>query len=164
VEIWLTGPIAGVPAMLMPAAHALLQVRADVATLLDGLTPEQIWTRPGTSASMGYHAVHLAGATDRLMTYAAGGPLNDAQLADLKSEKHLAGLSADDIVARVQRVMDAAVDQIRVTDAATLTDSREVGRQKLPSTVLGLIFHSAEHAARHAGQMATLRKIVTEHR
>jgi hypothetical protein len=160
VEVWLTGPIAGVPALLMPAAHALLQVRADVAMVLDGLTPEQIWSRPGASASIGYHAVHLAGATDRLMTYAAGAQLSEAQVADLKREKTLAGLGADEIIARVQRAIDAALDQVRRTDPGTLTDTREVGRNKLPSTVLGLIFHTAEHAARHAGQMATLRKIV----
>lgn len=159
-EVWLTGPIPGVPQLLMPAAHALLQVRAEVPLVLEGLSTEQIWTKPGASASIGYHAIHLAGATDRLMTYAAGAQLTEAQLAEARAERNLTGLAADEIVARVIRAIDAALAQIRATDSNTLTDAREVGRQKLPSNVLGLIFHTAEHAARHAGQMATLRKVI----
>jgi hypothetical protein len=159
MEVWLSGPVEGVPPLLMPAAHALLQVRQDVARLLEGLSVEQIWSRPGQSASIGYHAVHLAGATERLMTYATGSPLSDAQIADLKNEKQLTGLDAGELVVCVHRAIDAAIEQIRRTDPSTLTDAREVGRQRLPSTVLGLIFHAAEHAARHAGQIATLRRV-----
>jgi hypothetical protein len=161
MEVWLSGPVAGVHPLLMPAAHALLQVRADVPTILEGLSTEQVWTRWGESASIGYHAIHLAGATDRLMTYARGVPLSDAQLAEARAEKGASGVDRAEIIARVEMAVDAALEQIRATDAATLTDGREVGRQRLPSTVLGLIFHTAEHAARHAGQMATLRKVLT---
>ena len=161
MEVWLSGPVEGIPQLLMPAAHALLQVREDLPRLLEGLTPEQIWARPGQSASIGYHAVHLAGATERLMTYAAGAQLSDAQITDLKNEKQLTGLDAGELVARVNRAIDAALEQMRRTDPSTLTDAREVGRQRLPSNVLGLIFHAAEHAARHAGQIATLRRGVS---
>jgi uncharacterized damage-inducible protein DinB len=160
-EQWLSGPVAGVPPLLMPAAHALLQVRGDVRDALEGLSPEQIWARPGASASIGFHAMHLAGATERLMTYAAGRQLSGDQLIDARAEKDLDGVASADIVARVERAIDAALAQIRATDSATLSESREVGRQRLPSNVLGLIFHAAEHAARHAGQIATLRKVVT---
>jgi hypothetical protein len=38
--------------------------------------------------------------------------------------------------------------------------TRAVGRAQLPSTVIGLLFHGAEHSARHAGQIATLAKVV----
>jgi uncharacterized damage-inducible protein DinB len=159
MEVWLTGPVVGVTPLLMPAAHALLQVRADVPDTLQGLSNDQIWARRGASASIGYHAMHLAGATERLMTYASGAQLSDAQLAEARAEKTLDGLSAEEIVDRVQRAIDRALDQIRRTDPNTLTEAREVGRQRLPSNVIGLIFHTAEHAARHAGQMATLRKV-----
>jgi hypothetical protein len=40
-------------------------------------------------------------------------------------------------------------------------DFRGVGRAQLPSTVLGLLFHAAEHTQRHAGQVATTRRVVT---
>ena len=36
-----------------------------------------------------------------------------------------------------------------------LNDARPVGRAGLPSTVLGLLFHAAEHAQRHSAQIIT---------
>ncbi|MGH7497555.1 MAG: hypothetical protein ACREL3_01755 [Gemmatimonadales bacterium] len=38
---------------------------------------------------------------------------------------------------------------------------REVGRKRLPSTTLGLVFHAAEHSSRHAGQIVTLAHIAS---
>ena len=144
----------------MPAAHALLQVRQDIPTLLDGLTVEQIWHTPGRSASIGFHALHIAGATERLFTYARGESLTAEQLDAARDERGATGLDARELVRRVERSIDAAMDEIRQTAGERVAEARPVGRQRLPSTVLGLIFHAAEHAARHAGQIATLRKIV----
>ena len=160
MEVWLSGPVAGVHPLLMPAAHSFVQVRDEIASLLDGLTPEQLWHAPGASASIGFHAVHLAGATDRLLTYARGAELSREQLDAAKAERTIQSLEASFLVGRVRAAMSAAIDQIRDTPAAALTDPREVGRQRLPSTVLGVIFHAAEHATRHAGQISTLRRIV----
>ena len=159
-EVWLTGPIEGIHPLLMPAAHALTQVRRDMPHLVDGLSLEELWTKVGTSASIGFHAVHLAGATDRLMTYARGEQLSEVQLADARAERTLEGLAGNEIVERVHQAIDAAIGQIRATAVESVTEAREVGRQKLPATVLGLIFHTAEHATRHAGQIATLRKVI----
>jgi uncharacterized damage-inducible protein DinB len=159
-EVWLTGPIAGVAPVLMPAAHSFAQMREELPALLSGLTVEQIWRKPGASASIGFHALHLVGATDRLLTYARGEQLSTAQLEISRGERALEGVSADDIAARVREGMDRAIEQLRATDPATIGDPREVGRQRLPSTVLGLIFHAAEHATRHAGQIATLRNVI----
>jgi uncharacterized damage-inducible protein DinB len=159
-EVWLTGPIDGVQPIWMPAAHALTQARRDISHLLDDLSLDEIWSTVGTSASIGFHALHLAGATDRLMTYARGEELSATQLADARAEKTLEGLAREEIIARVHHAIDTAIGQIRVTPPETITDARSVGRQKLPATVLGLIFHTAEHATRHAGQIATLRKVL----
>jgi uncharacterized damage-inducible protein DinB len=160
-EAWLTGPVDGVDPLLMPAAHSFLQVRQEIPALLEGLSVEQIWRRPAASASIGFHVIHLAGATDRLLTYARGEPLSEAQVAAAKAEKALNGLAAAQLIAVVREAMDKAIDQIRLTPRERITDAREVGRQRLPSTVLGLIFHAAEHATRHSGQISTLRRIVT---
>ena len=159
-EAWLAGPVSGVDPFLMPAAHAFVQVQQELPHLLQGLTVEQIWTRPAASASIGFHAAHLAGATDRLLTYARGEPLSEAQLAAAREERTLGGLDGTALVARVNLALVAALDQIRQTPREALDQAREVGRQRLPSTVLGLLFHAAEHATRHVGQIATLRKIV----
>jgi hypothetical protein len=160
-EAWMTGPVDGVPALLMPAAHSFVQVKQELPTLLEGLTVEQLWKTPGASTSIGFHAMHLAGATDRLLTYARGEQLSDEQVRVARGERELGGLSAADLVAHVQGAMDRALDQLRGTPSAIINEPREVGRQRLPSTVLGLLFHAAEHATRHVGQIATLRKIVT---
>jgi uncharacterized damage-inducible protein DinB len=41
-----------------------------------------------------------------------------------------------------------------------LTDPRAVGGAGLPTTVIGAIFHAAEHAARHTGQIVTTSRLV----
>ena len=158
-EKWLTGPVPGFDPMLMPVAHALLQVREDVHRVLDGLSDDQVWQRVGASATIGFHALHIAGATDRLLTYARGEQLSAVQVAAAREESRLSGLDAAALNARVEQAMEAALEQVRRTPVSTLTARRDVGRDHLPSTVIGLLFHAAEHAARHAGQMATLRRI-----
>jgi hypothetical protein len=57
------------------------------------------------------------------------------------------------LVTAFRRQVEAAVDQLRRTDEAQLTESRGVGRAQLPSTVIGLLSHAAEHAQRHVGQL-----------
>jgi hypothetical protein len=44
--------------------------------------------------------------------------------------------------------------------AAALLEERAVGRARLPATVLGLLFHGAEHTTRHVGQLVTTLKMV----
>src|SRR5688572_6883060 len=61
-EVWLRGPVDGIPPALQPVAHALLQVREDLPVLLQTLTHDQLWARPGNSAPIGFHVVHLAGS------------------------------------------------------------------------------------------------------
>jgi hypothetical protein len=160
-EAWLTGPVEGVDALLMPAAHSFVQVREEVALLLDGLSVEQVWRAPYGSASIGFHAIHLAGATDRLLTYARDRQLSEGQAEIARGERSVTGLEQAEVVDRVASAMDTALEHVRNTPRETLTAVRYVGRQHLASTVLGLIFHAAEHATRHVGQIATLRKIVS---
>src|SRR5262245_8564141 len=85
-EVWLRGPIAGMPDLLMPAAHAFVQAGEEVADVAAGLTADELWQRPGGAASPGFHLKHLVGATDRLLTYARGESLSPAQIAFLKAE------------------------------------------------------------------------------
>ena len=39
-------------------------------------------------------------------------------------------------------------------------EARSVGRAQLPTTVIGLLFHAAEHTQRHAGQAVTTARVV----
>ena len=40
------------------------------------------------------------------------------------------------------------------------TDSRFIGKERLPSNVLGLLVHVAEHTQRHLGQAITTAKLL----
>lgn len=160
-EVWLRGPVAGVPAALQPVAHALLWALEDLERLVAPLTPAELWARPGGAASVGFHVRHLTGALDRLFTYARAEPLSDAQKAALLREKDDAqGDGAAALLAAARAGIASALEQLRRTDPATLDDPREVGRARLPSTLRGLLTHGAEHAVRHAGQIATTARVV----
>jgi hypothetical protein len=159
-EFWLRGPVEGVPPLLMPAAHALLQTLEDAVQATSDLTAEQLWRTPGGAASIGFHLMHLSGATDRLLTYARGESLNAAQKSALSAEKNPPRTDAATLLADLRRAIDAALTQIRATPPDSVLDVRSVGRAGLPTTVLGLVFHAGEHAQRHAGQLVTTAKIV----
>ena len=161
-EPWLRGPIDGIAPYLMPAAHALVQVGEDVVKATEGLTGEKLWARPGGAASVGFHLRHIAGATERLLTYARGEALSAEQVERAKSEQGPPrdGEDLAFLLAGVRRGIESALDELRSLPADRLLEPREVGRAKLPSSVLGLVFHAAEHAQRHTGQLIATAKAV----
>jgi hypothetical protein len=158
-EVWLRGPLPGYAPALMPVAHALVQAREDVERVATGATAEELWQRPGGAASAGYHLQHLAGSLDRLLTYARGESLDEAQRATLAQEG-VPGLPTPLLVSAVLAQIDRALEQVRLTPVEILHDAREVGRARLPSTCLGLLCHAAEHTSRHVGQLITTLKVV----
>jgi uncharacterized damage-inducible protein DinB len=140
----------------------LLQCREEVQSSIIRLTSEQIWSRPGGAASIDYHIRHAIGSLDRLFTYARGETLSEAQLAALAAERgpDAALSSGDQLASAFSAAVDRALEQLRVTDESTLLDARAVGRARLPSSVVGLLFHAAEHTQRHVGQAVTTAKIL----
>ena len=163
-EVWLRGPVEGFPAELQPAVHALMQAVEDVEAAVTPLSVDEIWAKPGGAASIGFHARHIVGALDRLYSYARGLALSETQIAYMKAEG-VAGDPAPDGAALVNLVktgVDAALGQLRSTPVSELADVRTVGRKQLPTTVLGLLFHGAEHSTRHAGQIITTAKVVRQ--
>jgi len=162
-EVWLRGPIEGIDPLLQPAAHALRQVQEDVEPLVRGLAPALLWARPGGVAAIGFHLAHLPGSLDRLLTYSRGQGLSADQLATLAAEGtvHADRTELSRLLARFTAGVDGAIDYLRSVPAGSLLVAREVGRKRLPSNTLGLIFHAAEHSSRHAGQIVTLARIVS---
>jgi len=161
-EVWLRGPVPGIQPALQPVAHALLQVAEDLPPLLEHLTTEQVWVRPGRSGAIGFHLAHLTGSLDRLFTYARGEALNQEQLAVLTGERALYDTQPPigTLLAKLDSGVQRALEQLRRTRPDELAAARLVGRQQLPSTTLGLLVHAAEHTARHAGQISTLLKVL----
>ena len=159
---WLRGPVAGVIPLLQPVAHSLIDCLEDVESRLAGVSAERIWTKPGNGASIGFHVRHAIGSLDRLFTYARGEQLSAEQLAVLKSEgvRGSGPDTAEQLTAAFNQAVERAMVQVRGTREADLLQHREVGRAKLPSNVVGLLVHAAEHTQRHIGQMSTTLKVV----
>lgn len=161
-EVWLRGPLPDFPPLVQPIAHSLLQAREEVRAIAGGFPEEKLWSRPAGVASVGFHLQHLSGVLDRLLTYARGEELTPAQLAALRAE----GVPADgeptlaSMLDRFDRQVDRALDQLRSTPATVLTDPRAVGRARLPSTVIGLLVHAAEHTHRHVGQLLVTARVL----
>jgi uncharacterized damage-inducible protein DinB len=63
------------------------------------------------------------------------------------------------LLAEVDRAFRDAERVIRSLDPATLADARTVGRKRLPTTVIGLLTHIAEHTQRHVGQAISAAKL-----
>src|SRR5687768_16219556 len=161
-EAWQRGPVEGFDPLLMPVVHALIQVREDLQRLAVAVPAERVWLRPGGAASIGFHLRHVGGALDRLFTYARGETLSDAQRAVARDEGNAGEppASLPQVVEDVEAILDRAMDQLRNTLSDSLLEPRKVGRAGLPSNVIGLLFHAAEHSTRHVGQAITTAKIL----
>ena len=160
-EVWLRGPLDDIPGLLQPVAHTLLQAQEELNELMVNFPEELLWEKPFGLASTGFHLQHLAGVINRLFTYARGEQLDPQQLTDLAAEGR--AFEKDMDVRRLCGIFESEVEkalaQLRKIDVLSLTDKREVGRSKLPSTVIGLYVHAAEHTMRHIGQLLVTVKI-----
>ena len=160
-EWWQRGPVDGVPDLLQPVAHILLQVSESVDEMVTTLTEAEWNARPANVASAAFHVRHIAGVIDRLFTYARGQPLSDEQFVSLRGEGDaLTASEVPSVLLALHARVDAAVAELRTMDVATLGDFRAVGRARLPSTVIGCLVHGAEHAMRHVGPLSVTTRIV----
>jgi uncharacterized damage-inducible protein DinB len=160
-EYWLNGPVPFVSALLQPVAHAILQAEREVGEVLADFSLTALWEQPKGVASVGFHLRHLRGVLDRLFTYARGEQLNEQQLNYLKQE----GMKDDsittgDLLKKFKEQVERSIKQLQETDPAILTEARGVGRKQIPSTVIGLLFHAAEHTMRHTGQLLVTARML----
>jgi hypothetical protein len=162
LEVWQRGPLPEIIPMLQPVAHALLQAREEINEYMVEFPIELLWQCPAGMASTGFHLQHLSGVLDRVFTYARAEGLSEFQFAQLAEEgkDSAGGYTVADLVNRFNKQVDLALTQIKNTDESTLPDYRGVGRAGLPSTVIGLIFHAAEHTMRHVGQLMVTVAVV----
>jgi uncharacterized damage-inducible protein DinB len=162
-EYWLRGPIGNVPSLLQPVAHALLQARDEIAQLMIDFPAELAWEQPAGAASVAFHLQHLTGVLDRLFTYAEGKQLDERQLIYLAAEGEKNDtVTIESLITQFNKQVDKAIGQLKRTNAESLTESRGVGRKQMPSTVIGLLFHSAEHTMRHTGQLIVTIKLLKQ--
>ena len=155
LEVWLRGPVPEIIFYLQPVVHALMQAREEVNEMTQDFTNDLLWEKPGRVASAGFHLQHLTGVLDRLFTYARGEALNDEQLQKLAAEGNpeSSEQTVQSLVQSFNQQVECAIQQLQKTIDSDLSETRFVGRSKIPSTVLGLLFHAAEHTQRHVGQL-----------
>ena len=121
-EPWLRGPIAGVHPLVAPVLYAFQQAREDLAKFTEGLTPEQLWASPHGFGSAGFHIVHIAGSTERLMTYLQERELTAAQMQALRNEARPLGCGRDELLTMLDRALRDAEAVVRAIDPATLKE------------------------------------------
>jgi hypothetical protein len=159
-EPWMRGPIPDMDPLLAPLLYTFQQAREDLRRWTEGLSAGQLWT-PYGCGSVGFHMRHIAGSTGRLMSYLQGKPLDAGQFAALQAEHEPAGLGRDELLALVDAAFDDAETVVRAINPCILREPRDVGRQHLPTTVIGLLFHIGEHIQRHVGQAICAAKLAT---
>ncbi len=159
MEPWLRGSIGGVDHLVAPTLFAFVQAREDLDYYTTGFSIEQMWSKPFGLGSVGFHIRHIGRSVDRLTTYLEGLALSQAQMAELGSE-HEPGVSREELLGEMERHLRRAEEVIRTLDAERLAEPRTVGRLRLPTTVIGLAIHIAEHTQRHVGQAIVTAKVV----
>lgn len=153
-EVWLRGPLTGIPALVQPVAHALLQAKEEIHEMMNDFPIELLWQRPAGVASPAFHLQHIAGVLNRLFTYAVGQSLTSQQLDYLKAEGvQTADITIPHLLDQLDAQIASCLEILKSIDETRLTEPRGVGRMQIPSTVLGLLFHAAEHTMRHTGQL-----------
>jgi len=161
-EVWQRGPVDDIPALLQPVAHALLQAREEVNDLMHDFPDQLLWEKPAGMASPGFHLEHMRGVINRLLTYARAEALNEEQLRYLSSEgtPYIDDEITKKIVEAFNKQIDDAIEQLKQTDENSLTTPRGIGRAQIPTTVIGLLFHMAEHVMRHTGQLLVTVRVL----
>ncbi len=162
VEVWQRGAIPNVPPLLQPVAHALLQVGEEAHRIMQEFPDELLWKRPGNVAPPAFHLQHIRGVIDRLFTYARKELLTkeqmDALLIEGKEEKNSS--SAKELIEKLDKQIDDAIKELISVKEDTLGETRGVGRKQIPTTLIGLYFHAAEHSMRHIGQLLVTVRVL----
>jgi len=162
-EPWLRGTLTDVPAVQRAVLHALELAREDLAKWCGNLSDAELNARPANLAPVAFHIRHISRSIDRLLTYAEGKELDEAQVDALRSELN-PGPGSDELFAELAGALERGASRVRAFHASQLEESRAVGKKRLAATVGGLLVHIAEHTHRHVGQAITTVKILVASR
>lgn len=158
-EPWLRGTLTEIDAVPRQILHALELTAEDCDRWCKNLTEAELNARPYGLPSVAFHMRHIARSLDRLLTYADDRWLDEDQLAALETEHTTT--SREDLFQEFTQGLQEAAQRVRAFHPDRYDQRRSVGRNRLPSTLGGLLVHCAEHTQRHAGQMITTAKLVT---
>ena len=162
-EPWLRSTLTDVPAVPRAVLHALELAKENLRHWCGPLTDAELNARPVGIAPVAFHIRHIARSLDRLLTYAEGDQLSPDQIAHMKAELDFPA-KREELFAELDGALRKSAERIRAFDVTRLTEAREVGKKKLPTTLGGLLVHVADHTQRHVGQAITTSKIVQAQR
>ena len=160
IEPWLSGSHSAIHPCFRPLLFSLEQAQQDLRHWTLRLLEEQVWAQPLGLAPLGFQLRHIAGSVDRLFTYVEGNQLNERQLTALRSEM-IPGASLSELLTEMDAVFQGVVQKVERLDEIAITENRGVGRKQLPTTVIGLLVHIAEHTQRHVGQAILTAKVLS---
>jgi uncharacterized damage-inducible protein DinB len=158
-EPWLRGTLTEVDPVQRAVLHALELAKEDLEKCCSDLSDEELNAHSADVAPVAFHLRHIARSIDRLLTYAENRSLNGEQIAAMKQELQPGGTS-ESLFAELGAALDSAAVQVRAFSTSSLSESRRVGRQQMPTTVAGLLVHVADHTQRHVGQAVTTAKVI----
>ena len=145
--------------VLRPILFSLDQAIHDLRHWTTGISDAELWTRPHGLAPMGFQLRHIAGSVDRLYSYCRDEKLSEEQMAFLRTEME-PGASLEELLKDVEAAFERVAHGVRTMAISTINDPREVGRKQLPTTVIGLLVHIAEHTQRHVGQAIVTARVL----
>ena len=122
------------------------------------LTESELFARPYGLPSVAFQLRHAVRSLDRLLTYAEGQVLTEAQLRALRTEMDAGTMY--ELMLEFREGLARATLRVQAIDPRSFSEVRGVGRKMLPTTVAGLLIHCAEHTQRHVGQLVTTAKVV----
>ncbi|HEY3444182.1 MAG TPA: DinB family protein [Paludibaculum sp.] len=160
-EPWLRGTLGEIHPVLRAVVHALEQAKEDLLAWTADLGEEELWVQPHGLAPVAFQLRHIAGSIDRLLTYADGVELAEAQLNELRGEMN-PGSSLKELRALAAGRLLQAEARVREVDPARLEEPRWVGKKRLPTTLAGLLIHTAEHTQRHVGQLIITVRVLRD--
>lgn len=153
-EVWLReGTIPNISPILQPVANALLEAAEEIHIFLEDFPTSKLWEKPAGCASVGFHLLHIPGFLDRLLTYADGHTLSEKQLAYLQSEDETSTIPLSTLQEKTLAAIHQTVEKLKTYPETSFPETRYVGRAKILTTTIGLLFHAAEHTMRHVGQL-----------
>ncbi len=124
---------------------------------VEQLSDEQLWQRPGPSMnSVGNLLLHISG---NLQQWAVCGVGQQPDQRDRDAEfSATGGLTGDELLAIVERTVEAANATIRSLPSDTLSDPRSI--QGFDVTVLGALSHTVTHFVGHTHQIIQLTRLM----
>jgi uncharacterized damage-inducible protein DinB len=158
-EPWLRGTGVEVPAVARAVLHALELADEDLRKWCFQLSDDELNARPAGLPPVSFQLWHIARSVDRLLTYAEDKQLTEEQTALLHAElEHRATKTR--LEAELSRALEDAGTRIRALAHLNPEIVRYVGKDRLPTTLGGLLVHIADHTQRHVGQAITTARVV----